>query len=352
MSDWMMVDNMVLNNAAPARPESKNKGQRWRHTLVVVFLLLSSMRLARGVEAQRGLSPFRIGALTSSWGPTPSIVGLRDGLVELGYREDEHFVIGVRFTQGDVEALPAAARELVQYGVDLILVSEDHSAKAAQQATREVPIVFATVSDPVGLGLIQSFARPGGNITGIADLARTLGPKRLQVFLELLPHMKRVLILYDADDTNAKAEAEVYHEAAQLLGIELVRQEVHTTTEAQAFLSTARQSGIDGILAPTCCALNIPGLMLAATTQHGIPAIFEAAFWVERGALASYGADYYASGKQAARLVDKLLKGAKPAELPVEVNPNIEFAINLKTVKALGLTIAPEVLFQADKIVR
>jgi putative ABC transport system substrate-binding protein len=272
--------------------------------------------------------------------------------VELGYREDKDFFIGVRFTQGDVAALPAAARELVQYGVDLIFASGEDAAKAAQQATREVPIVFTTVSDPVGLGLIQNFARPGGNITGIADLSRTLGPKRLQVFLELLPKLKRVLILYDEEDTNAKAEAEVYQEAAQLLGIELVRQEVRTTAEAQALLRTAQQSGIDGLLVPRCCELNIPGLMLEATTQHGLPAIFIAAFWVERGALASYGADYYASGKQAARLVDKIFQGAKPADLPVEVNPKIEFAINLKTAKTMGLSIPPEVLFQADKVVR
>jgi putative ABC transport system substrate-binding protein len=352
MSNWMMADHMVLDDAAPARSGSTQRMQRWRRGVVVVLLLLSSMRLARGVEAQQGSRPVRIGALTSSWGPTPQMVALRDGLMELRYREDEHFVIGVRFTQGDVAALPAAARELVQYGVDLILTSEDHAAKAAQQATREIPIVFTSVSDPVGLGLIQNFARPGGNITGIADLAGTLGPKRLQVFLELLPKLKRVLILYDAGDANAKAEAEVYQEAAQLLGIELVRQEVHTTAEAQALLRTAPQSGIDGLLVPRCCGLNIPGLVLEATTQHGLPAIFEAAFWVERGALASYGADYYASGRQAARLVDKILKGAKPAEIPVEVNPKIEFAVNLKTVNALGLSIAPEVLYQANKIMR
>jgi putative ABC transport system substrate-binding protein len=308
--------------------------------------------LARGIEAQPGSRPVRIGALTSSWGPTPSIVGLRDGLLELGYREDQGFVLGVRFTQGDVAALSIAARELVQYGVDLLITSEDHAAKAAQQTTREIPIVFTGVGDPVHLGLVQSFAQPGGNITGVADLARTLGPKRLQVFLELLPHMKRVLILYDADDAIAKADAEVYHEAAQLLGIELVRQEVRTTAEAQAILSTARQAGMDGLLTPHCCGLNIPGLMLEATIQYGIPTIFEAAFWVERGALASYGADYYASGKQAARLVDKILKGAKPADIPVEVNPKIEFAINLKTAKELGLTLTPEVLYQANKIVR
>ena len=121
------------------------------------------------------------------------MVGLRDGLLELGYRENEQFVLGVRFTQGDLTALPAAARELVQYGVDIIFTSDDSPAKAAQMATTRIPIVFSVVSDPVGLGLIQSFARPGGNITGVTDLRLELGPKRLEVFHEIVPGLKRVL---------------------------------------------------------------------------------------------------------------------------------------------------------------
>src|SRR6266702_2995905 len=135
--------------------------------MTYIVLLVSHVLLGGTTHTAERAHPFRIGALTESWGPTPMTVGLRDGLLELGYRENEQFVLGVRFTQGDLTALPATARELVRYGVDLIFASEDSPAKAAQMATTRIPIVFSQVTDPVRLGLIQSFARPGGNITGV-----------------------------------------------------------------------------------------------------------------------------------------------------------------------------------------
>src|SRR5206468_12489769 len=140
--------------------------RRWQWYVTLVALLVSSLLLTSSVSAEERTQPIKIGVLTQSWGPTPQVVGLRDGLLELGYRENEQFVLGVRFTQGDLTALPAAARELIQYGVDIIVTSEADPAKAAQMATTRIPIVFSQVSDPVGQGLIQSFARPGGNITG------------------------------------------------------------------------------------------------------------------------------------------------------------------------------------------
>jgi putative ABC transport system substrate-binding protein len=315
-------------------------------------LLVSSGLCTGNAGAEERIRPFKIGELTSSWGPTPATVGLRDGLLELGYRENEQFVIGVRFTQGDLTALPAAARELVQYGVDIIFASEDSPAKAAQLATTQIPIVFSVVSDPVGLGLIQSFARPGGNITGVSDVRLDLSPKRLEVFHDIVPRLKRVLFLYDAADADAVAGAKMYREAVHRLGIELIEKAVRTEEEAQATLAQISKSDVDGIVVPNQASLNIPGFILQAATQRGIPTMFDAAFWVERGALASYGSDYHETGRQAARLMDKILKGANPAEIPVEVNPKVEFVINLKVAKALGITIAPEVLYRADRIIR
>jgi putative ABC transport system substrate-binding protein len=319
----------------------------------IALIVVSSGLLTGSVGAEERTQPIKIGVLTASWGPTPMTVGLRDGLLELGYRENEQFVLGVRFTQGDLTALPAAARELVQYGVDLIFASEDSPAKAAQMATTRIPIVFSQVSDPVGQGLIQSFARPGGNITGVADLQGELGPKRLELFHEIVPNLKRVLYPYDAADAYSVARARMYREAAHRLGIELVEKAVRTEEEAQATLAQVRKGEVDGILQPLAASLNIPGFILEAASQQAIPTMFSgAAFWVERGALASYGPDFHETGRQAARLVDKILKGANPAEIPVEVNPKVEFAINLKVAKTLGLTIAPEVLYRADRIVR
>jgi len=321
-------------------------------SVALVALLVSSRLLTGSIDADERTQPIKIGVLTPSWGPTPPVVGLRDGLLELGYRENEQFVIGVRFTQGDMAALPAAARELIQHEVDIIVADYDDAAKAAQMATSQIPIVFAGVRDPLGLGLIQSFARPGGNITGVTHLDLELNPKRLELFHEIIPGLKRVLFLYDAADAYAVAAARMYREAARGLGIVLVEQAVQTPEEAQAILTQVRKDEVDGILKPPAVSLNIPGFILEAAEQWDIPTMFDVAFWVERGGLASYGPDFHASGRQAARLVDKILKGTKPAEIPVEVNSKIEFVINLKVAKALGLTIAPEVLYRADRIIR
>jgi putative ABC transport system substrate-binding protein len=160
------------------------------------------------------------------------------------------------------------------------------------------------------------------------------------------------VIAYDASNSFHRSAANVYRDAAKRLGIELVEKPFKTEAEAKAVLTHLQKDKVDGILTPRCCSLNIPGMVLDAAGKQAIPGMFRQAFWVERGALVSYGPDYYASGKQAARLVDKILKGANPAEIPVEVNSTIELAISLKTAKALGLTIAPQVLYRADRLVR
>jgi putative tryptophan/tyrosine transport system substrate-binding protein len=324
----------------------------WQRYVALLVLLVTSGLLIGLVDAGERARPFQIGALTDSWGPTPQVVGLRDGLLELGYRENEQFVIGVRFTRGDLAALPAAGRELVEHGVDLIFTSDENPTKAAQMATSRIPIVFAGGVDPLGAGLIHSFARPGGNITGVTDLTLELGPRRLQAFQELIPGLKRLLYVYNATDAAAVAEARGYRDTARRLGIELVERAVQTQEEAQTTLAQIQKSGVVGILKPRSPSLNIPGFILEATVQRAIPAMFDGAFWVEQGGLASYGPDFYESGRQAARLVDKILKGGDPVEIPVEVNPKIEFAINLKVANALGLTIAPQMLYQADRLIR
>jgi putative ABC transport system substrate-binding protein len=328
----------------------KHLDVQWWQLCVVALLVVSSVWLT--VSRAERHKPVRIGVLSASWGPTPQVVGLRDGLVELGYRDNVDFYLGVRFTQGDLAALEAAAHELVQHGVDILVADADESAKALQRATTTIPIVFASVADPEGLGLIQSFARPGGNITGVTDLDLELSAKRLEIFHEMLPGLKRVLYPYDPTDAYATAAAKVYRHAAGLLSIELVEQEIRAAAEAQALFTQSRPEAIDGMVGLRCCSLNLPGLALQATSDWRMPTMFSTIFWVERGALASYGPDTRETGRQAAHLVHKILKGAKPADLPVEVNPKIEFAINLKTAATLGLTIPPEVLFRADRVIR
>jgi len=321
-------------------------------TCVIALFLVGIELCCSGVSRAERARPIRIGALTESWGPTPGIVGLRDGLQKLGYREDEDFFLGVRFTQGSLAELPDAARELVQHGVDLLFTLGVGATQAAQAATQSIPIVFTDVDDPVAFGLVQSYARPGRNLTGVTDLGIQLGPKRLELFREMIPGLQRVLFPYDEADTVSAKELQIYRQAADHLGIEVVEMALRTQAEAQEMLTRSPDETIQAILSPRYLSLNIPGFVLQATSEQGMATMFPQAFYVERGGLASYGPNVWETGRLAARLVDKILKGTKPSEIPVEVNNNIKFAINLKVANKLGLTIPPEVLYQADRIIR
>jgi putative ABC transport system substrate-binding protein len=323
---------------------------RWCSILVIV-LVLQPLLVSYAGAAER-IEPIRIGVLTDSWGPTPGVVGLRDSLKELGYRENRDFVIGVRFTQGNIAALPQAARELVDQGVDILFTNNPAPAKAAQMATSRIPIVFYGAGDPIGLGLIKSFARPGGNITGVTDLDLELDSKRLEIFKEMIPGLMRVLFPYDKAEAFSVAQAKIYRESARRLKIMLIEKTVATQTEARATFDGIRRNEVHGIVAPRSLSFNIPGLALEATSRQRIPTMFFGGWYVEQGGLAGYGPDFYQSGRQAARLVDKILKGTNPREIPVEVNNNIEFVVNLKVATALGIKIVPEALYRATRVIR
>ena len=322
-----------------------------RGLLVFGIVLTIAGGMARATDAQ---SPrlVKIGALTESWGPTPAIVGLRDGLQELGYRENQDFVLGVRFTQGNVAELPEAARSLVRHGVDLIITtSGDSAAKAAQMATTRIPIVFMGGSDPVEAQLVRTFARPGGNITGIADLELELVPKRMEIFRELVPRLKRVLLVYDATNAVAVSRLQVHRAAAQRLGLTLVERPVRTEEEARSVISAIKKSEVDGIFSPRQVSLNIPGVILDIAPKRAIPTMFHDTIFVEQAGLASYSANIYELGRQAARLADKILKGARPGDVPVEQPTKFELVINLKAAKALDITIPRSILMRADRVI-
>jgi ABC-type uncharacterized transport system substrate-binding protein len=320
-------------------------GLFWLAVLLAVHGLTGNVAAA----AQR-TSPVRIGVLTESWGPTAQIVGLRDGLKELGYREEVDFTIGVRFTEGNPAELPAAARDLVRRGVDIIVAGEtSNAAEAARNASDRIPIVFIGGGDPVGIGLVQSLARPGGNITGVADLDIELVPKRMEIFREMVPGLKRVLFVYDATTAHAESVLRVHRDAARRLGLTLVERPVRSQEEARAAIAEARKSHGDGLFSPRLLSLNIPGFILEA--RGTVPTMFHNPFFPERGGLASYAAAQHELGRGAASLVDKILKGAKPADLPVQQPTKFELVINLKTAKALGLTIPPALLLRTDRII-
>jgi putative ABC transport system substrate-binding protein len=239
----------------------------------------------------------------------------------------------------------------VQQDIDLLLTAGVDATRAAREATDRIPIVFVGGSDPVALGLVKGFARPGGNVTGVTDLDIELTPKRLELFKDIIPGLHKVLLPYDVSDRYTAAQLPAYRAAARRLGVVLVERPVRTQAEAQAAIGGLRTGEVDGILAPRFLALNIPGFMLEATARQAIPTMFHDGYFVEQGGLASYSASRYQSGRQAARLADRILKGVPPADLPVERPTRLELAINLRTARALGLTIPQAVLLRADRVI-
>jgi putative ABC transport system substrate-binding protein len=320
---------------------------RWRCATAWVLLTLLAAVPALALER-----PVRIGVLTAAWGPPGGLEGFVQGLIDLGYRENEDFVIGIRFTQGDISALPGAAKAMVEGGVDLLLADDEPAIKAVQDATSTHPIIFLGVGDPIGRGLIASYNRPGGNATGVADLDLEVSGKRLQLFKDLIPGLERVLLPYDKHNNYDEVQAGLYRAAAQRLRIELVERQLETEDQARAVLAEVRREDIDGMLAPQDVSLNIPGLVLEFAQRNGVPSMFAGSVYLAGGGLASYGGSRDAAGKQAARLVDKIVMGADPGGLPVETVQTIEFVINLKTADELGVVVPREVLFQADRIIR
>lgn len=252
---------------------------RWWPTLLI--LLLQPLLLADFCLAERN-KPIRIGALSDSWGPTPGVVGLRDGLKELGYRENKDFVIGVRFTQGDIAALPQAARELVKQGVDIFFTNNPAPAKAAQRATNKIPIVFYGAGDPIRLGLIKSFAHPGGNVTGVEDLDIELDSKRLEIFKEMIPGLKNVWFPYDQADTFSVAQAKSFRDSARHLSIQLIEKSIANLQEAQTAFANLTRGEVHGIVVPRSLSFNIPGLAVEATAQKRIPTMFFGPWYVDQ----------------------------------------------------------------------
>ena len=292
---------------------------------------------------------FKVGVLTDgmvAW--TSSAKGFQDGLKELGYIEGKNVTFDARATHGDSTRVPTLAAELLKGKPDLLFCISD----ACWTDTGGIPMVFAQVSDPVRAGLVTSIARPGGSITGVANLRADLTPKRLELFKAAVPALRRVLVTYDPaqrEETEALASA---RGAAKRLGLQLLANPVKTPLEIDPALAKLKSGGADGVLIiQTGTNLNIPGRSLEVATSNNLPTMYPASVWAQFGALASYGADEYAQGRQAARLAHKILKGTAPRDVPVELPDRIEFIVNLKTAKRIGLQVPEAVLVQADRVV-
>ena len=282
-----------------------------------------------------------------------AIDAFRTKLRALGYIEGQNLLIESRYAEGRYEQLPQLAAELVQLSVDVIFVYSTPGTLAAKYATSTIPIVFAGVSDPLIAGLVATLPRPDGNVTGVTLINPELSAKRLSLLKEAVPAASRVAVLANPNfPASSSMVAETRHEA-QALGVEIQVLEVREPQEfAKAFetMTAAKAHAVVVLPDPMFVAQRRQIVELAASSR--LPAMYHLRQFVEAGGLIFYGADYVEAFQQAAELVDKILKGRKPADLPVEQPWRFSLAINLKTVKALGLTIPPALLFQADEVIK
>jgi ABC-type uncharacterized transport system substrate-binding protein len=281
------------------------------------------------------------------------IKAFEEGLRSLGYRVGENVVIEDRFANGEVERLPALAADLVRLGVDVIVTGVNASTVAAMKATTTIPIVMSTVSDPVSAGLVANLARPGGNVTGFAiDTGGEILGKRFELLKETLPNLSRVGILWNPGVAFNQARLTSMSEAAGALGLTLVSVEARGLGALeQAFATMVREQMQAFILLADAVLFNYRGQIGVMALRNRLPAASSLREFAEAGLLLTYGVDLRDLYRRAAVFVDKIFKGAKPADLPVEQPTKFELVINLKTAKALGLTVPPTLLSRADEVI-
>ncbi len=311
---------------------------------------------ACGGGAKKVTQPARIGVLIAGTLETAAAVGslraFREGMAGLGYVEGRDFTIELRVAEGRVELLPGLAAELVGVDVDLILTSTTAGTRAATQATRTIPIVFANLGDPVVEGLVESLARPGGNATGLTLWIENEYGKRLELLKEVSPGLSRAAYMWSRTGPQPEFLLKQMEDAARTLRVQLLPLEARSLDEVPTALKDAIAGGADGL---TYADLNIflvdaPQIVDFART-HRLPAIHPFSSTVRLGGLMSYGTNIAENWRRAATYVDKILKGANPGEIPIERPTKFEFVINLKAAQAIGLTFPRSVLQQAAEVI-
>jgi putative tryptophan/tyrosine transport system substrate-binding protein len=279
--------------------------------------------------------------------PNAFLRGFREGLRETGYSEGQNIQLDIRSAEGKAERLPELAAELVRQKVDVIVGFQTPTVQAAKQATTEIPIVM-DAGDPVGMGLVASLARPGGNITGMSAMTAELAPKALEFLQQIVPSFRRVGVFLNATDPFRKPFLEQNQFGVGRLGLELQATFVDGPGELNSAFETAARERVDAVMIqPSLSTARAAELALA----HRLPAASLTRVFVEAGGLMSYSANYAELWREMAVYVAKILKGAKPADLPVEQPTRFELVINLNTAKALGLTVPPSILARADEVI-
>jgi putative tryptophan/tyrosine transport system substrate-binding protein len=323
----------------------------WLSRLLVVLIVFG---LFTPADAQQPKKIPRIGYLATRSGPSRSEEAFLQGLRSLGYIERQTILIEWRFARENFDRLSELANELVHLKVDVIVSGNLATIRAAKEATKTIPIVMVVAVDPVATGLVDSLAHPGGNITGLTRLTRELNGKRLELLKELIPRITRIGVLWNADNSSATIAFKEYEATAPALKMQLQSLEVRgSNPDLEGAFQAAVKERASALVIVRDTVLNRYRKRIAdLAIKHRLPSMYEGSDYVDAGGLVSYSANEADLYRRAATYVDKILKGAKPADLPVEQPTKFEFVINLKAAKEIGLTIPPNVLARADKVIK
>jgi len=346
--------NRFLDSSSHNR-KSKIQNLKWAGLFAIVVALTVCGARA---EAQQPAKVFRIGFLdnSSASGNAPLLEAFRQEMRKLGWIEGKNFTFEYRFAEGKFDRLPDLAADLVRLKVDLIMVSGGQPALAAKSATTTIPIVMANAGDPVAFGLVASLGRPGGNVTGLSSLVPELNSKRLEILYDAVPKLVRVGFLRPSGGGGPAGEATMKEIRPAALGLKIKLEEIDAKLDAKGLESafqTAKRKQVGAIMTATGNPFFAERKRIVElAVKHRLPAIYQQKEFVDAGGLMSYGADYEDLYRRTAVYVDKILKGAKPADLPVQQATKFEFVINLKAAKQIGLTIPVDLLARANKVIK
>ena len=321
----------------------------------IIGFALSAMFLALCLPAEaQQPKVYRVGVLLPGEAWYEIIDGLRVGLRQLGLEEGKQIVLDIRDTKADLKAAEEAARNLEQEKVNLIFTTRTSVTIAARRATADIPIVFSAGSDPVVLGLVESFAKPGGRLTGVYEPGTDLTAKRLEILKEIVPKLRRIVAFYDPRNPVASESARLAREeVARLRGVELVERHFASVEELQAGIRAVRAGEVDAVFQLSDSMVNNQAQLIIDTAMvKRLPTMFLDQSAVIKGGLASYSVSHHEVGRLSAKYVQRILTGVKPKDLPVEGVDKIALIINLKAAKQIGLTVPPNVLVRADKVIR
>lgn len=323
-------------------------------TVLLIGLVLLSTQFA---QAQQPAKIPRVGYVSATGDGSNQGVyvdALRQGLKELGYIEGKNISIEYRGAEGDMGRIPSLVFELVQLRVDILVAPILPAIRAAKEATKTIPLIMIISEDPVAAGLVDSLARPGGNITGLTRLQRQLSGKRLELLTQAIPRLTRVAVLRDAESPSATIAFKEYETAAQALKVQVQPFEVRgTKPDLDGAFQDATTRRVNALITVTNAnILRNQDRVAELAKKNRLPSMFEGSTWVEAGGLMSYSTNDLEIYRRAATYIDRILKGAKPAELPIEQPTKYEMVVNLKTAKQIGVNIPPNLLARADRVIR